>query len=164
MTSATERSGSTFWHQAAASIVLCVVAAVQVVRVQWFDQSPWKGGGFGMFASMDAPDARFAQAYLLTADGEVPAVLPRLDETFAARTAPTADNLDELAAHLATCTWMRAPNGAWAIWLGEGNAKPESAVPYQAVRVESWRSELDPATNSLRARKYRETTRARAGT
>ncbi|MFK8004082.1 MAG: hypothetical protein AB8H86_31240 [Polyangiales bacterium] len=36
-----------------AALLLAVVAAVQIVRAHSLDQSPWCGGGFGMFATVD---------------------------------------------------------------------------------------------------------------
>jgi hypothetical protein len=39
--------------------MLCVVAAGQMACASLGHLSPWKGGGFGMFASLDRPDNRF---------------------------------------------------------------------------------------------------------
>ena len=60
----------------AAPALLGAVAAVHVTRVACCDQSPWRGGGFGMFATPDSPDMRFVRVYLLTTDGELPADAP----------------------------------------------------------------------------------------
>src|SRR5690348_10214263 len=93
----------------AVPLLLCAVAAVQVTRVACCDQSPWLGGGFGMFATPDSRQARFVKVYLLTADREVPAEAPWLLETAIARTAPTADNLDRVAAELCKRQWVADP-------------------------------------------------------
>lgn len=39
-------------------ILLAVVAATQIVLTKTADLSPWKGGGFGMFATLDGSAAR----------------------------------------------------------------------------------------------------------
>jgi len=39
------------------------IAAVQLYLTQTADLSPWKGGGFGMFAAIDAPSLRFVSAW-----------------------------------------------------------------------------------------------------
>ncbi|MDG2390966.1 MAG: hypothetical protein P8M30_16790, partial [Planctomycetaceae bacterium] len=51
-------------------LLLVVVALTQIVRAYTVDQSPWKGGGFGMFASVDSPGNRERRAYLVTSDFE----------------------------------------------------------------------------------------------
>jgi hypothetical protein len=141
----------------AAPALLGAVAAVHVTRVAWCDQSPWRGGGFGMFATPDSPDMRFVRVYLLTTDGELPADAPRLWEASVAQTAPTADNLERLAAQLATLAWTRRPDGACAMC-----ALPDAgAVTFTAIRVELWRAVFDANSNRLCAVKHRETTRPR---
>lgn len=45
--------------------VLLLVAAVQMVRANRTNQSPWKGGGFGMFSSIDSPGERFVRIKLI---------------------------------------------------------------------------------------------------
>ena len=43
-------------------IILCGVAVAQMVLAQTVDLSSWKGGGFGMFASVDSPSMRTVTA------------------------------------------------------------------------------------------------------
>src|SRR5947209_14535057 len=120
----------------AAPALLGAVAAVHVTRVACCDQSPWRGGGFGMFATPDSPDMRFVRVYLLTTDGELPADAPWLWEASVARTAPTADNLERLAARLATLVWTRRPDGSCALCAPPG----AGVVDFTAIRVELWRA------------------------
>lgn len=51
--------------------ILIVVAIVQIYLTQTANLSPWKGGGFGMFGAIDAPDMRVIQAEALVQDGSV---------------------------------------------------------------------------------------------
>lgn len=62
-----------------ASILLIVVACRQFYLTQVHDLTPWLGGGFGMFASVDRIDHRVTRAYLLTNKGELPIEIPTLD-------------------------------------------------------------------------------------
>jgi len=91
-----------------APICLCLVAGLHFVRVHWYDQTPWKGGGFGMFSTVDTKDARFLRAYLRFGDREVPVAVPkwlekRADEVCAA---PNREMLDQMAERLASLAWI----------------------------------------------------------
>lgn len=95
------------------SLVLIAVACVQIWRAKTLDQTPWKGGGFGMFATSDTPGARFLRISLVTRTGEhrveMPSGMQR--ESTLLRTVPTARNAAELAARLAALTWIREEGG-----------------------------------------------------
>src|SRR5262245_21941365 len=41
------------WSALVAPILLVLTAAIQMLLVQYGGLSPWKGGGFGMFATLD---------------------------------------------------------------------------------------------------------------
>ena len=86
---------------------LCLVAGLHVYRVNVHDQSPWKGGGFGMFSTVDSPPARYLKVYLLTDEGEIPVELPdRLSKRAAELcTAPNEEKLDYLTEQAAGLSW-----------------------------------------------------------
>lgn len=90
-----------------APICLCLVAALHLYRVSTAGQTPWKGGGFGMFSTFDAENARFVRAWLLTEHGTRPIEIPsELDKRVAElRAAPNQAGLDELAKRLTLRTW-----------------------------------------------------------
>ena len=90
-----------------APALLAAVALVQAGQTARLDLSPWKGGGFGMFSTVDAPKARFLRLYLETPGGEVPVPPPaELARSFrAVQTLPTDRRLARLAARLAAATW-----------------------------------------------------------
>ncbi len=148
---------------AAAPVLLCVVAAVQITRVICCDQCPWLGGGFGMFATPDSRHARFVKVYLLTKDCEIPADDPWLLETAVARTAPTADNLERVADELDALTWVHDAQRPCATVASGGQDSPTAGPPidYRAIRVELWRTTFDAQTHQLHAAKMRETVRDR---
>lgn len=52
-------------------LILIVVAVVQLYLAHTANLTPWKGGGFGMFAAIDSPTMRVIWAEALTKEGEV---------------------------------------------------------------------------------------------
>jgi len=52
------------WRVWLPSTLLVVVAVVQIVLAHTAYLSPWKGGGFGMFASTDGTAGRFVRIYV----------------------------------------------------------------------------------------------------
>ena len=42
-----------------APLVLILIACLQIYLTQTQELSRWKGGGFGMFSTLDSPSARF---------------------------------------------------------------------------------------------------------
>lgn len=90
-----------------APVLLAAVAVVQSCETRRLDLSPWKGAGFGMFSTVDAPKTRFLRIALETPGGEIPVPLPA---TLArsireVQTLPTPRRLDRLAGRLAAATW-----------------------------------------------------------
>jgi hypothetical protein len=113
---------------AAPSVLLCLIAAAQMILASTAGLSPWKGGGFGMFASVDSVASRRVRLYVDAAERseeiEVPASL--------------VDAADRVAA------WphRRALEGlAWAVAARERRHDR----PVERVRVEVWRTEVSPA-------------------
>ena len=95
-------------------LLLVIVALTQIVRAYTIDQSPWKGGGFGMFASVDSPGNRELRAYLVTSDYEIEIPVHYnfiideggvMDDVSLARTVPTDANLQQIANQLSKFSW-----------------------------------------------------------
>lgn len=89
--------------------VLCAVAVMQFVYARFATLSPWKGGGFGMFSTVDSPGARFLRIRLVTDQGEIPIQVPerwRASE-HELRTTGSKTVAAELAGALADGTWIR---------------------------------------------------------
>lgn len=62
-------------------LVLVVVAGTQVVVANSTDLTAWRGGGFGMFSTIDAHSTRFLRATVTLADGRsLPTDLASLTE------------------------------------------------------------------------------------
>jgi hypothetical protein len=133
---------STFsWERARVwipAIVLLVVAAVQIILAKTADLSPWKGGGFGMFATTDGTAFRHIRIFV-----EAPERFEELD------VAPS----QEFAAARA----QLFPSDALLMGLARAVANREQRYgrPVAMVRLEVWRTEfapitLDPADHRLR--------------
>jgi hypothetical protein len=70
--------------------------------------SPWKGGGFGMFSTVDAPSARFVRLYLVNDEEQIPVIPPKAlaTEIGMLRTLPDQGRLHRLASTIASRTWV----------------------------------------------------------
>lgn len=107
--------------------ILVVVAARQIYLVRSSDLSPWKGGGFGMFASTDAGPQRRVRLFVEGPDRSEEVRLPRELRALSLR-----------AATLPTDFWLRR--------LASGLADQEARAgrPVARVRVEVWRTSYAP--------------------
>ena len=119
--------------------LLAVVAGAQVVAAHTTGLSPWKGGGFGMFASLDARPFRFVRIFVRARErSEELAVTPSLEHAAAAaEISPTTAQLERLAR---------------AVVAREH--RHERSV--DDVTVEVWRVDFAPGTLAPRARRMRE--------
>lgn len=90
-----------------APTVLLVGVAVQRYNVEVHAQTPWTGGGFGMFSTVDVPGARMIRAYVLTEDGQALIMEPNLGEpTRLVYTQPKAARVQRAADYLAAQRWQ----------------------------------------------------------
>jgi len=154
---------TTFFRQYGAPMLLVLVASVQLVVANTTLLSPWKGGGFGMFSTVDSPSARFLRIILDTPSGSVRVSMPDdlRDEAMNLRTLPRLDVINEIARDLASRRWtpvvrttpeqaylaVAAPaalsratteySGVRAFAPDEPIAGP--LIPVNGVRVELWR-------------------------
>ncbi len=110
-----------------APLALALVASAQMLTALLYDLSPWKGGGFGMFSTVDSPAARFVRIEFVTRDGRASSLgLPEGLEPYA------------LAAR-------SLPTRARAVQLSRATARSlagESRCP-GLVRAEIWRYRLE---------------------
>jgi hypothetical protein len=52
------------WRVWLPSMLLVSIACTQIVLARAADLSPWKGGGFGMFATIDGTSTRYVRLYV----------------------------------------------------------------------------------------------------
>ena len=149
-----------------APALLVAVAVTQVVLATAGDLSPWRGGGFGMFASVDrvehravraqvASDADGAAAPVGDADVDAFADLSFADEQLVERVRARPDDaaVSRLAQALSRTGWARGDGGA----LVPTSDGPD-ATPPVCVRVEVWRTTFDAGADRADPRRLADTT------
>jgi hypothetical protein len=91
-----------------APLLLFIIACTQIYLVSVWSLSPWKGGGFGMFSTIDSPSARFLRLYLI--DGKKEIAIPVPDKLRRAAvdlcTFPTRPATLAVAEKIARATWI----------------------------------------------------------
>lgn len=121
------------------TLVLVLVALNQIRLARTTDLTPWKGGGFGMFSTIDRPRARQVRCHTVGGDKDIPVAIPAdlNDLEQSARNLPTERNLIRLGREIATTFHDRLPG-------------------LEAIRVEVWRRALDLDSGHIRFSKWRE--------
>ena len=162
-----------------APALLIAIACLQFYLVQTQGLTPWKGGGFGMFSTVDSGGARFLRIYLTSQDQETAVPLPRSDAYSRLEDEiqrfPRQRLLNQLTAKLATETWVPDNHNPFntepttednldqptyrAAYEGEPVNQPDK-IPVEAIRVEVWRYRFDSQTGMLQAQKWLESTYA----
>lgn len=91
--------------------VALVVALVQLIAAHTTVLTPWKGGGFGMFSTVDSDVQRVVTLHLEVDDQWVPAVVPERYEqdVRSLRPMPTETRTERLADRLADRQWAQTP-------------------------------------------------------
>src|SRR5262245_43294741 len=81
------------------AVLLVSVACCQIALTRTLQLSPWKGGGFGMFASLDGLDFRHVRLFVESPGRSEELALPDSLETRAKKVAvlPTRRSLESLA-------------------------------------------------------------------
>jgi hypothetical protein len=118
---------------------LALVAVVQIALARQALLSPWKGGGFGMFSTLDARPYRYVRVFVEGPGRSEELRLPGSleEEAAAAEILPTERMLGALARAVAA-------------------RERAAGRPVEAVRVELWRAEYEPRTLRATARRLRE--------
>lgn len=91
-----------------APALLLIIAVIQIYLATTMSLSPWKGGGFGMFSTVDSPDARFLRVYLIRNQEEIPVLIPDSMSSLSlkVRTFPNLDGLRNIAEKVSQGTWI----------------------------------------------------------
>jgi len=121
--------------------LLVAVALAQIALALGLDLSPWLGGGFGMFASVESRSERhlvaFADSPGLIREVAIP---ERLEESAAGvRALPTPARLRELATRIAAAERKRVPG-------------------IRGIRLQLWRTRYAAGTLAPQSRLAREVT------
>lgn len=136
-----------------APALLVGVAGVHTYLVAAKNQTPWEGGGFGMFSTVDKRQARFVRCTLITSEEEARVRLPNHLHTYVERlrARPTPARVRSLAQYLADATWIEIPSDSLKSTDAATDSSPRyrylpshassdhPRVPVDAVRVDVWR-------------------------
>lgn len=115
------------WRVWLPAVLLIVVAIVQVVLAKTAALGPWKGGGFGMFATTDGSQFRHVRIFVEAPDrSEELEIAP--SQEFAAARAQLFPS-DSMMTTLARAVIAR---------------EQRYGRPVHAVRLEVWRTEFNP--------------------
>jgi len=150
-----------------APALLLGVAGMHTYLVETKRQTPWEGGGFGMFSTMDKRQARFVRCVLVTPEQAVPVRTPAHLDTYVERmrARPTTVRARRLAQFLADAEWVRSDPARVDTAIGASDRpaglyryRPPSemtnrpTVVVESVRVEIWRYRFRTRSYQLRAR------------
>jgi hypothetical protein len=119
-------------------VLLCAVAIVQIALAHTVALTPWKGGGFGMFSTLDHSGYRGVDVIVEGPDRSEQLTIP--------------ESLDVAAARAAAC-----PTNGLLRGLAEGVVARERRYDRSVtrVRLRMWRAEFDPATLRVSERTLR---------
>ena len=133
------------WSAALPAVLLTIVAVTQIVLTQVAMLSPWKGGGFGMFSTLDGRPFRYARLFVRAPGrSEEITVPPSLEDvTASAEILPTGTQLDRLARAVMAREHRRG--------------RPADEVRIEVWRVEFAAGSLIPRERLLRHHEYRAT-------
>ena len=118
------------------ALLLVAVAVNQQRLARTAAISPWSGGGFGMFSTVDAPGNRHLHAFLLNdyIRRELPIAPDLQEEVRRATTLPTTRRLHRLATRLAATesggptTWDEIEIQVWAVDYAPGTLIPSGRL------------------------------------
>jgi hypothetical protein len=136
------------------ALLLLTVAAHHVVRVRQDGLTPWKGGGFGMFSTIDSQSHRRVRVFATTFDGRTMALEPGDEFEYDLRRArflPKSWQVAQLATRLAKSEWtiQRSPDGAPVLRPIHARQPNVEAVRVERVRVEISGLAFDRRTRAL---------------
>lgn len=176
---------------ALAPAVLLAIAVVHTVAVETTHLTPWEGGGFGMFSTVDRGQARFLRSYLITPNREIRVELPTSvrEYVWRIRVLPDSQRVQRLARVLANAPWVAEPlsrpsrvqpatrtarpttpepteargrSVRYRVRSAQTNRTAATRVDVRGVRVEVWRYHFDPSDAALTARILVEATAQRS--
>lgn len=118
--------------------LLALVAVAQMTVGRAVHLSPWKGGGFGMFSTLDARPFRYLRVHLRAPERAEELTIPASleDAAASAEVLPTDAQLDRLARRI--------------VQRERSRGRPVAEVRIEVWREEFARGSLAPATRLMR--------------
>jgi hypothetical protein len=142
------------------AVLLVSVALVQLTLAHSLGLTPWKGGGFGMFSTVDQPAFRFVRVEVTDRagrtlsvamdqyvdDAEVGALVER------ARAMPNQRALHRIAADVRDRSWTRRDGLALPLASDEPGTDIGGPLDLSSVTVSVWAFMFDAETEQLTPR------------
>jgi hypothetical protein len=124
--------------------LLATVALVQIFLVNTTGLSPWKGGGFGMFSTIDSVTERRVVAHVRLAAGEFTADLggPLARPRDRVQAQPTSQRGEELIQAILRHDWEPSADRRVAIATRGGERPAEVRIEVRRIRFASASDEL----------------------
>ena len=153
-------------------IVALVIAAGQVYLSNYHGLAVWKGGGMGMFASMDGQANRFAQLFITQSDGTRQPLTHLLrvqkDAIDNALNYPVRPNFLAVAKSIATIEWASSPERMPVVLIdskgepaGRASESYHMMAPFRPrsrdekwkgnIQIEFWKMSYNPLTRTCHA-------------
>jgi hypothetical protein len=131
------------WWAALPAVLLAAVASGQIVLTHLTPLSPWKGGGFGMFATLDGRPFRYVRLFVRAPDRSEELAVPASLEELAASVEilPGNHQLERLARAVVAREHSRG--------------RPADEVRLDVWRVEFAAGSLAPRDRLLRRYEFR---------
>ena len=139
----------------AVPLLLIGIALRQIVLVYTVGLTPWKGGGFGMFSSVDKARSRLIVVQGITSTGQpIKIELDSANHIFSSRklkllkTIPQTELLQELAYKLLDAQ-LRPTKRDGIYRLTKAKSSSSQVVYFQQVKVQVWNFQFDPQTHRI---------------
>ena len=139
----------------AVPLLLIGIALRQIVLVYTVGLTPWKGGGFGMFSSVDKARSRLIVVRGITSTGQsIKIELNSANHIFSnsklkfLKTIPQTELLQELAYKLLDAQ-LRPTKKEGVYRLAKKKSLSSQVVYLQQVKVQVWNFQFDPQTHRI---------------
>ena len=133
-------------------VLLVAVAGIQITLSQTRMLVPWKGGGFGMFLSVDLEGNRIIRAFLIADGRDHPVSLGTVDDLgrpiAQARAFPTPARLTRLIRSWGRLSWsLETATGVAS--PGRGSGPGRRVIRPDAIRIEVYRIQFHAETREV---------------
>ena len=139
----------------AVPLLLICVALRQIVLVYTVGLTPWKGGGFGMFSSVDKARSRLIVVEGITTEGKLIKIdINSVEDIFSTRkltllkAIPQTELLQELA-YMLLDSKLQLTKNEGIYRLTQEKSSSSQVVRLQQVKVQVWNFHFDPQTHRI---------------
>ena len=139
----------------ASPFALFILCCLQIYATEKYDLSRWKGGAFGMFASIDNSRSRFLRIYLRVgkkwylADMGKKSVIKTYPAHYAFIIFPSETHFERLSHKLINTRWIKSGRYLTPDFLFRKKRKSRESYWASAVRVEFWKVRYNMQTKRL---------------